>query len=163
MTSVPNPVGISSQGARIDVPDDASVTDLADKINDALRLIRDDIQRLAGLVTKSVTITLGSGDYRLPITKTGIARTWAISDTATAGSTGAAYHTLTLLRNGVAPITLTYDTRRIEVPKYLGGAYLGETAVNAGDVLAVNLVVTGAPVPTLTTANFCLLCTVRGS
>jgi len=159
----PNPVGISSQGARVEVAEDASVTDLADKINDALRLVRDDIQRLAGLVTKSVTVETASGNFRLPMTKTGIARTWAISDTATAGSTGAAYHTMTLLRNGVAPITLTYDTRRVEVPKYLGGVYLGETAVNAGDVLAVNLVVTGAPAPTLTTANFCLRSIVRGT
>jgi len=163
VTLARDPVSTSSQDARIETSADDTVEDLGGKVYDALVLVRDDIQRLAGQVTKSVTANLGSGNHRLTATLPGIARVFAISDTATAGSTGANYHTLSLLRNGLAPITLTYDTRRVEVPKYLGGCYLGEIPVTSGDILALNLVVTGAPAPTLTTANFCLLCTVRGS
>lgn len=161
--SGPDPVGISSQDARLELSQDDTPDAIGQKVNDILVLIRDDIQRLAGLVTKSVTITISSGNHRLPMTMAGIAQTWAISDTATTGSTGAAYHTLSLLRNGVAPLTQTYDTRRTEIPAYLGGCYLGETAVDVNDVLAVSVAVTGAPAPTLSTDNFCLLSVVRGA
>lgn len=163
MTSARDPVGISSQDSRIELTEDASVSDLTAKANEALRLIRDDIQRLAGLVTKNFTTVLSSGGWRLPMTATGIASLWAISDTPTTGSTGISYHVLTMTRNGIVVGNITYDTRRAEIPAYRGGCYLGQVAVSNGDVLAVSIAVTGGPAPTLTTANFCLLSTVRGS
>lgn len=163
MTSARNPVGISSQDARIEFAEDDTPEDLARKVNDALVLVRDDIQRLAGLVTKSVTDTISTNGLQIPMTMAGTASLWAISNTATAGSTGAAYHTLTLTRNGIVVGTQTYDTRRAEILAYKGGNYVGQVQVGVGDILAATLAVTGAPAPTLTTANFCLLCTVRGS
>jgi hypothetical protein len=159
--SGPNPVGISSQDAKVAFTDDTSLPDAAEDINRALGLVRDDLQRLAGQNQPGKPYYAGSGNFRWMSPVSGQVRVWAVSDTATAGSTGAAYHTLTLYRNGAAANTQTYDTRRAEVPKYLGGAYLGEATASVGDVLYLNLAVTGAPAPTLTTANFTLLCQVR--
>jgi hypothetical protein len=136
---------------------------MQDAINDALDQLKTDIQQLAGLTSKGETTAVSSGNFRLVVPRSGIIRVSVISDTATAGSTGAIYHTLSLRRNGVAANTQTADTRRAEVPAYLGGAYLGEAAVAAGDVISAFIVVTGAPSPTLTTANLCLSCTLRSN
>lgn len=163
MTSGPDPVAVTSQDARVefDAKDTPEMT--VNKVNDALTLIRDDIQRLAGSMSTSIEVILSSGNFRLAMTATGIADFWAISNTATTGSTGAAYHVLTLKLNGTTPLTLTYDTRRVEIPAYLGGAYIGQIPVSYGDIATVALAVTGAPAPTLTTDNFCLLCKLRES
>lgn len=159
--SGPDPVGISSQDARVQWDAEATPDSMGDDVNNALVLIRDDIQRLATLVQGSNTIWFSSGNHKAPAIGKGVVQVWAVSDTATSGSTGAAYHTLTLYRNGAAANTQTYDTRRTEVPAYRGGAYLGESSVGTGDILSLNLAVTGAPAPTLTTANFSLLCKLR--
>lgn len=157
-----DPVGVNSQDARIEWSEDDQLEDVAKKANAALLLIRDDIQRLSALVTKNVTRAYSSGGFRLPSPSGGIADIWAVSDTASAGSTGANYHVLALRRNGVAVGTMTYDTRRVEVSAFGGGCYLGQVAVSEGDLLSVSVTVTGAPAPTLSTANFCLRCQIRG-
>lgn len=159
--SAPDPVGISSQDARVEFAEEDTPQDMATSINEALVLIRDDIQRLTGLVQREVTMRFGSGNHRCPSPGAGVVQVWAVSDTATTGSGAGDYHTLSLYRNGGAANTQTYDTRRVEVPSYRGGAYLGEATVAPGDVLALNLAVTGAPAPTLTTANFSLVCILR--
>lgn len=156
-------VATSSQDSRVEFDPEATPEDMANKINDALILVRDDIQRLASAFGNGAIIVLSSGNYRLPATASGQARVWAISDTATTGSTGANYHTLTLTRNGLAVGTMTYDTRRTEIPSYLDGCYLGETTVGERDVLAVAVAVTGAPAPALSTDNFCLFCVITES
>lgn len=156
----PEPIAVSSQFATVKLTDEGDPSTWSDEINRVVGLICDDVQRLAQRPMESVTMT--SGSYRAVAETAGIARVWAISDTATAGSTGVDYHTLAITRNGVAPVTTTYDTRRTEIPRYLGGVYLGEITVSQGDVLAVSVTVGGAPAPTLTTANFSLLYTLRG-
>lgn len=160
--SGPDPVGISAQDARVQFGPEASPDEMARQTNDALSLIRDDLQRLAQQVQAGATVWLGSGNYRLVATADGIADVWAVSDTATTGSTGANYHTLSLYRNGAAANTVTYRTDRTEVIAYQGGNYLGQATVGIGDVLALNLATTGAPTA-LTTDNFCLLCQLRES
>jgi hypothetical protein len=158
--SAPDPVGISSQGAQVEFRDDETQSEMARIINDTLTLFRDDIQRLAALAQNEATVWGSSGSHKWVATGNGVVQAWAVSDTATS-STGANYHTLTLYRNGAAANAQTYRTDRAEVPAYQGGAYLGEATVAIGDVLSLNLAVTGAPAPTLTTANFSLLCKLR--
>jgi len=160
VTSARDPVATSSQDARLTFEEGDEVKNVVDKTNEALALVRDDIQRLAGIATKAVDVVITSGTYRLPMTASGIAEFWAISDTATTGSTGANYHTISLRRNGAAANTITYRTDRVEMPAYLGGAYLGSSPVGQGDVMAVNIATTGAPTA-LTTANLSLLCKLR--
>lgn len=152
----PSQVAISSQDARVTAENMGDPESAAREVNTALVLIRDDIQRLSGEggTTKRV---LTSGNYRMVCPVAGIMDLWALSDTATAGSTGVNYHTLGSTVNGFAQVTQTYDTRRQEIPSFKGGCYLGRLSVGYGDVVVVTLIVTGAPAPTLTTANFSLL------
>ena len=163
MTSGRDPVAVSSQGVTVVFAADEKPEGMADQINDALGALKEDIQRLAGQTSKGVTTPASSGTYRLVAQASGIMRAYAVSDTATAGSTGAAYHIFNLQRNGVSVGIMNFDTRRAEMPAYLGGAYLGEVTVSASDVISIAIAVTGAPVPTLTTANLCLSCTLRSN
>jgi hypothetical protein len=161
MTSV-REVATSSQDARVTFKEGDTPEDMASNANDALLLIRDDIQRLAAILSGGVTKSVTSGNHKLPSPGNGIADVWAVSDTATTGSTGGNYHTLTLYRNGAAANTMTYDTRRTEVVAYQGGNYLGQATVGDGDLLTVNLATTGAPTA-LTAANLSLRCKLRES
>lgn len=156
MTSARNsPIAIGSQFAEVEFAADGKPEDMADEVNRVFGLVTDDLQRLAG--RQPGLAPIGSGTYRACIPVSGQARLYAVSDTATSGSTGAAYHVLAATRNGTVPLTLTYDTRRTEIPAYLGGCYLGELTVSVGDIVTVRVTVTGAPAPTLTSANFSLL------
>lgn len=154
-----NRVAITSQDARVEADKLDTPEHIAEQVNAALQLVRDDLTRLSG--DGSVKTVLTSGCFRLVSTATGRMDVWAISDTATAGSTGAAYHTLSIKVNGLTPLAQTYDTRRQEIPAYRSGVFLGQITVGYGDVVSVTIVVTGAPAPTLTTANFCVLATLK--
>lgn len=158
-----NPVGAKSKGAAVKFDDESTPEDMQNQINDAIDQVKVDIQGLAGLTPKGVTTQVHSGNFRLVAPAAGVIRVKLISDTATAGSTGAIYHVFSLRLNGAAVGTQTIDTRRAELPAYLGGVGLGEVPVAAGDVLSVLIAVTGAPAPTLTTANLCLSCTLRSN
>jgi hypothetical protein len=154
-------VATSSQDARVEFSDDATPQDMAASVNDALILVRDDIQRIADLASNK-TVYFGSGNHKAVSLGNGVVEVYAVSDTATTGSTGANYHTLTLYRNGVAANTQTYRTDRTEIVSYKGGNYLGQSTVSEGDLLSINLATTGAPTA-LTTANLSLRCQLRGS
>lgn len=154
-------VATSSQDARVEFDDGATPEDMANSINDALILVRDDIQRLADL-SAGKTVYFGSGNHKAVSPGNGVVDVWAVSDTATTGSTGANYHTLTLYRNGAAANTQTYRTDRTEIVSYKGGNYLGQATVAEGDLLTINLATTGAPTA-LTTANLSLRCQLRES
>lgn len=155
-------VATSSQDARVTFREDDTPDDMAINVNEALLLIRDDIQRLAGILAGGVTLSVTSGSYLLVAPANGIADVWAVSDTATTGSTGASYHALSLYRNGAAANTTVYRTDNTEVYACLGGVYLGQATVGEGDVLTVNVATTGAP-SSLTTANLSLRCKLRES
>lgn len=163
MTSAPDPVGVGSNGTEVTFGAGATPEMMREQINAALDQVKTDIQRLAGLTQKGVTAPVSSGTPRLVAPGSGVLRVTVISDTATAASTAANYHTFTLRRNGVAANGQTADTRRAEVPAYLGGAYLGEVATAQGDIISVSVTVTGAPSPVLTTANLSLSCTLRSN
>lgn len=158
----PNQVAISSQDARVSAENMDTPEGIASEVNAALQLVRDDVQRLSGQGVTGKTIVT-SGTYKLVCPASGRLDVWAVSDTATAGSTGVDYHVLSVRVNGLAPITQTYDTRRQEVPAYRGGVFLGQITVGYGDVVSVTIVVTGAPAPTLTTANISVLGALRGN
>ncbi len=162
MTSARNsPIAITSQFAEVEFAADDKPEIMADEVNRVIGLLTDDLQRIAGRPQALAPIV--SGTARLCMPMSGQARLYAVSDTATSGSTGAAYHVLAATRNGTVPLTLTYDTRRVEIPAYLGGCYLGELKVSVGDIVTVRVTVTGAPAPTLTAANFSLLIYLKES
>ena len=145
------PIAITSQFVEVEFEDGAEASAWEDSVNKALGLVKDDLQRLAGRPFPLAPVT--SGNYRMVMPVAGQARVYAISDTATSGSTPGNYHVLSATRNGVAPLTLRYDTRQTEIIAYRGGMYLGELTVSAGDMVAVAIATTGAPTA-LTLANF---------
>lgn len=155
-------VSVSSQDARVTLAEGDTPDAMAENINAAIQLLRDDIQRLSSAISKRTALQIVSGNHRLPMPASGIADVWVISDTATTGSSGANYHTLSLQRNGAAANAITYRTDRAEIPAYRGGCYLGSASVGAMDVLAVSIATTGAPTA-LTLANFSLFCELRES
>lgn len=87
------------------------------------------------------------------------ANVWAVTDTATAGSDGSNFHTLAAMRSG--NLGNAIDSSAAEFPAY-GPMWLGEFPVGFGDLLALSLVVTGAPVPVLTLDNFTVLAILTG-
>lgn len=117
--------------------------------------VKADITTLSLAVQGSTVLYLtGSDRNHMPVD--GIAQVYMTSNTATAGSTGAAYHVIKCLRSGQDTSGRLIDTRQAELPAYTQ-RFLGTFQVGAGDTLALSLVVTGAPAPTLTTANLCML------
>ena len=149
------PIAITSQFVQAEFDPASTPTEWAASVNEALELIVDDLQRLAGRTESSLPVA--SGTYRMVMPANGQARVYAICDTATSGSDAFNYVALQLSRNGTLPLTLTYDSRRTEVFAYMGGIYLGEMPVSTGDVVAVAININGAPSPVLTTDNFSLL------
>lgn len=125
---------------------------------DGFESVKSDLQLLAASSAQRVAVRYGGGD-RILVGVAGMAQVWAVSDTATAGSTGVAYHVVTLLRNGQSETGRQEDTRNGEIAQY-SQLFLGQLTVSPGDVLRVNVAVTGAPVPTLSVANFSLRCDI---
>jgi len=121
-----------------------------------------DLLNLSQYLADSSAISL-QGPDRICCTQAGRVRVYAVSDTATAGSSGVAYHIVKILRNGQDETGVGLDTRVAEIAAYTTYS-LGSLAVSAGTVLKVSVSVTGAPAPTLSTANFSLRCdlTPRG-
>ncbi len=123
---------------------------------EGFELVKADIRSTSQLLASSATVYL-SGSDRIQIPLQGRARFWCVSDTATAGSTGIAYHILSLLRNGQSEAVVTVDTRNAEIAQY-GANYLGEIQVSQDSFCRLNVAVTGVPAPTLSAANFSLRC-----
>lgn len=118
---------------------------------DGFETVKADITTLALASAQGTTVYLG-GPTRVQVPLPGVADVYVVSDTATAGSTGAAYHVVRCLRCGQDSSGRKVDTRQAELPAY-SLRFLGQFTVGQGDVLALSLVVTGAPVPTLTLDN----------
>lgn len=136
------PAPLVSQAARFDA--------------EGFELLKQDMRSTSQLLASSNVIYLSGAD-RICIPVQGRARFWCVSDTATVGSTGAAYHVLSLLRNGQSEAVVTVDTRNAEIDQY-GANYLGEITVSPNSFCRLNVAVTGAPAPTLSTTNFALRC-----
>ena len=117
--------------------------------------VKADLQSLSVLVGQETTIPVCGGD-RLPMPETGTAQFWVSSNTATV-STATAYHTITCLRSGQSETGISLVTSANELVAYQE-YFMGEIPVSQGNTIAVSVVVTGAPVPTLSSANFSLRC-----
>jgi hypothetical protein len=142
-----NLVGISSQNAKVEWDKNVSPNEMAEKINAALLLIKSDIQRLAGS-NASKNDYGDSGSHRCCVNSAGVADVWAISDTATSGSSAGNKYVLSVQRNGSSGSPVTYDSSVNELFAYRGGLYLGQVTVGPGDVLSILVTKTGTPTPT---------------
>lgn len=151
------PVSVSCQDSWQALDDGLDQAEMNRRISANLTLMRDDIQRSATSLNQNPANVFTSGNHRIVATRAGMADIWVLSDTATAGSTGATFMLIRLARNGVTQFNLPYifqSTATTEFPSYSGGVYYGKMALALGDVLTVVPFANGIPVPTLTIANF---------
>lgn len=124
--------------------------------------VKADLQTLSTLMRQDNVIHLSAGD-RLVIPVDGTADLFTVSDTATVSSS-TQYHTITCLRAGQAISSVTDTANSLvtsanELVAYQE-YYLGTVPVSQGNVVKVNVAVTGAPTPTLSSDNFSLRCTL---
>ncbi len=117
--------------------------------------VKADLQQLSVLARQSSTLSIAAGD-RFLVPRTGTAQFWVSSNTATVSS-AALYHTITCLRSGQAETGISLVTSANELVAYTE-YFMGEIPVSQGNTVAVSVTVTGAPVPTLSSANFSLRC-----
>lgn len=125
-----------------------------------LAQIRQDLQTITFVIQKQLAVMRFGGWARVSVPLAGPVRVFASSGRATAGSTGAAYHIINATRNGQAEQAFQIDTRQGELAAY-SEIFLGEFQCGQGDVLRINVTVTGAPAPTLTEADFTLRCELK--
>lgn len=122
---------------------------------DGFEAVKADMQQLSVLVRQETTIPIAAGD-RFLVPRTGTAQFWVSSDTATVSS-AALYHTITCLRSGQSETGISLVTTANELVAYQE-YFMGEIPVSQGNTIKVSVVVTGAPVPTLSSDNFSLRC-----
>ncbi len=132
---------LQSQSAKFDAP--------------GMEAVKADLQQLSVLTGRSTAISIATGD-RFLSPRTGTAQFWISSNTATVSS-AALYHTVTCLRSGQAETGISLVTTANELVAYQE-YFMGEIPISQGNTIAVSVVVTGAPVPTLSSANFSLRC-----
>lgn len=132
---------LQSQSAKFDEP--------------GFEAVKADLQQISTVVGQSAAISIAAGD-RFLVPRTGTAQFWVSSNTATV-STAANYHTITCLRSGQAETGISLVTTANELVAYQE-YFMGEIPVSQGNTIETSVVVTGAPVPTLSSANFSLRC-----
>lgn len=122
--------------------------------------IKADLNTLSIMARQESVIHLSGGD-RLVVPVDGTANLYTYSDTATVSSS-TAYHTITCLRSGQSISTITDQANSLVTTANELVAYqeyfMGTVPVSQGNVLAVNVSVTGSPTPTLSRDNFSLRC-----
>lgn len=150
------PVSVSCQDSWQPIEETVQQDELNKRISNNLTLIRDDIQRMATSVNAKPQVTYASGNHRLVCPAAGIAEIFAITDTSTAGSTGAVYNTIIAFRNGLQIFTFS-SASGAEFDAYQGGKRMGRLSVAKGDVLYLSTSGTGGPIPTLNLANLMIL------
>lgn len=122
--------------------------------------LKADLNTISIMARREDTIHLSAGN-RLIIPEDGTADIFTACDTATVSSS-TAYHTITCLRSGqnITGITdnanslLTTSNELVAYQEY----FMGTVPVSQGNVIAINVAVTGAPSPTLSSDNFSLRC-----
>lgn len=117
--------------------------------------VKADLQNLSVLTGQDTTIHIAAGD-RFLVPRTGTAQFWVSSDTATVSS-AAIFHTITCLRSGQDETGISLVTSANELVAY-EEYFMGEIPVSQGNTVKVNVAVTGAPSPTLSSDNFSLRC-----
>ncbi len=132
---------LQSQSAKFDAP--------------GFEAVKADLQQISTVVGQGVALPIAAGD-RFLCPATGVAQFWASSNTATVSSV-ANYHTIRVLRSGQFETAISLVTTANELVAYQE-VFMGEINVSQGNTIAVDVGVTGAPVPTLSSANFSLRC-----
>ena len=132
---------LQSQSAKFDEP--------------GFEAVKADLQQISTVVGQSAAMSIAAGD-RFLCPRTGTAQFWISSNTATVSS-AALYHTVTCVRSGQAETGISLVTTANEIVAYQE-YFMGEIPVSQGNTIAVSVTVTGAPVPTLSSANFSLRC-----
>jgi hypothetical protein len=117
--------------------------------------VKTDVQQIALQVNQGEPMLL-SGYDRIFIPRAGRARCFGIATLSTVSSS-TAYHLLSVLRSGQSESGITVDTRAAELVAYREFS-LGEVDVSQGTLLQLDIAVTGAPAPTLSSANIALRC-----
>ncbi len=141
---------MSSQPARITLRSQA-LTNQSD-LNTVREAIISDLQTLAEAINLRQVLPHNGSD-RLVIPTAGVAKIYCTSAATTVGSDGSNYFTIKVLRNGQDETGLTRDSRHDEIQGY-SEFYLGISNVGKGDILSLQVVMTGGPIyPILTSAN----------
>lgn len=117
--------------------------------------VKADMQTLSVLATQDNTIHIAAGD-RFLVPRTGTAQLFMSVNLATVSSS-TAYHTITCVRSGQFETGISLVTTANELVAYQE-YFMGEIPVSQGNTIAVSVAVTGAPSPTLSSANFSLRC-----
>lgn len=122
---------------------------------DGFEGVKTDLGNIALKIGQPETLYL-SGANRIAIPRPGVAKIWAISDTATAASSSTANHVITALKSGQATdISLDSDDNEIVAYQQY---FMGEIPVSQGNVISIEVTVTGSPSPTLSNDNFTVRC-----
>lgn len=117
--------------------------------------VKTDLQQVALQINRGDPVMLNGSD-RIFIPKAGRAACFMVANQSTVSSS-TAYHLFQVLRSGQAESGIVVDTRAAELVAYREVS-LGEVDVSQGTLLEVSITVTGAPAPTLSTANIALRC-----
>ena len=97
-----------------------------------------------------------NGQDRVFVPRAGRAACFLVANLSTV-STSLNYHLFQVLRGGQAESGIIVDTRAAELSAYVAVS-LGEVDVSQNTLLEVSIAVTGAPAPTLSSANIALRC-----
>jgi len=122
---------------------------------EGMEAVKADLQTLSVMAQQDTTIHISAGD-RFLVPRTGTAQFWTSCNTASVSSS-TAYHTITCVRSGQSETGISLVTSANELVAYQE-YFMGEIPVSQGNTIAVSVTVTGAPSPTLSSANFSLRC-----
>jgi hypothetical protein len=122
---------------------------------DGFEAVKTDLQQMALQVNRGAPLLL-NGQDRIFIPRAGRVSCFMVANLATVSSS-TAYHLFQILRSGQAESGIVVDTRASELVAYREVS-LGQVTVSQGTLLQLSISVTGAPTPTLSTANIALRC-----
>lgn len=117
--------------------------------------IKTDLQQIAMAIDVSKRTSLSGGD-RVMVPRAGVVNIFMVCDTATSSSS-TAYHVLTALRNGQDETGISINSYTNELVAYKE-YYMGQRPVSQGNVVSIDIAVTGSPSPTLSNDNFTIRC-----
>jgi hypothetical protein len=122
--------------------------------------VKSDLQHLALSTPSSLVRLSGADRFDCPVS--GNARVYCVSDTSTVGDGAGANHVVSVLKSGGSPGTPISTAGGTQIKQYTE-LFLGQFPVTVGNLLKLNVAVTGGPTPTLSTANFSLRCDIAPS
>ncbi len=121
---------------------------------DAMRAVIADLQSLGLEVGRKRIIHLCAGD-RLIVPRSGTVKLFVVSSVTSAASDGSNYFTVSLTRNGQAEAEISFVTSSNEITAYAEMS-LGGLKCSQGDVLALQVVLTGSLYPIISPESLTL-------